>query len=404
MRLLDVLDYQYSNGTEESVEVEYRLVSWGEIYPPFLGNREHSTAARFILRDFPFKLFSVSIPYSELPQKLCLSFRDPILETRTKATTSIGPHPDDAAKEFAAFLSLVTRRRVFPVSQTRINGLPTEEAVNMYVRSHSQERQQLKEIEPAEVYRLLKNLQRIDRHIAQGYMLSMRLYHSAVEMMYSEPEFAYLFLVMSLEAVASAVYTDLRPSDKGERRTDLDHYLDSAYPGWREHCDISTPEKRKQVIDMLLTEAYFVRRKFRKFVRENLPDTFWSETEDDAKPDYLSGIIAAGPDGMGREYIRHSDKTIQEWERIDKASLKDTLDSIYGARSKFVHEGVRFPASIVIGHFRRVPWGAFDELLETKSADPMGEEVFLDVPPLLTFERLVSYSLVGFLSKQGSNQ
>ena len=71
--LLDVLDqYEFKKG--DSYEVEYRLVSWGEIYPPFLGDREHSLAARFILHDFPFKLFSVSLPYSEIPQKLCLTF------------------------------------------------------------------------------------------------------------------------------------------------------------------------------------------------------------------------------------------------------------------------------------------------------------------------------------------
>jgi hypothetical protein len=71
--LLDVLDqYEFKKG--DSYEVEYRLVSWGEVYPPFLGDREHSLAARFILHDFPFKLFSVSIPYSEIPQKLCLTF------------------------------------------------------------------------------------------------------------------------------------------------------------------------------------------------------------------------------------------------------------------------------------------------------------------------------------------
>lgn len=319
--------------------------------------------------------------------------------------TYIGRHPNEAAKEFAAFLSLVTRRRVFPISQTRINGLPTEEPADIYASSHSQERQQLKEIEPPEIYRLLKNLQEMDRRVAQAYILSMRLYHSAIEMMYSEPGFAYLFLLMSLEAIASAVYADFRPSGRGEAGMDLDHYLDSRYPGWCKCCDISTPEKKNQVIDMLLSEAYFVRRKFRKFVRENLPDAFWSEEEDDAKPNYLSGVISAGPNGMGRECIRHSDKTIQEWERIDKASLKDTLDRIYSARSKFVHEGVRFPASIVIGHFRRIRPEAMDEVFQTRLTEPTGgEKVFLNVPPLLTFERLVSYSLVEFLSKQGNNQ
>ena len=108
MGLLDVLDYHYSKSSLDSIEVEYRLVSWGEVYPPFLGNREHSLFAQIILQEYPFKLFSVSIPYSGLPQKLCLTFRDPVIERRTKKITSIGPHPDDAAKEFTACLSLVT--------------------------------------------------------------------------------------------------------------------------------------------------------------------------------------------------------------------------------------------------------------------------------------------------------
>lgn len=396
MGLLDVLDYYHNNGVENSIEVEYRLVSWGEIYPPFLGNREHSLSAKFILRDYPFKLFSISTPYSELPQKLCLTFKDPVVETRTGKTTTIGPDPNSAAKEFAAFLSVVTRRRVFPVGQTRNDGLPSENSADLYYRSHFQERQQLREIEPAEIYRLLENLQKMNRQIAQKFVLSLRLYHSAIEMMYSEPEFAYLFLVMSLESIASTVYSELKPDE----HNDLDQYLDSSYPGWRKNCDISTDEKKKQVVGMLLTKAFFNRRKFREFVFKNLPDTFWSDTEDDAKPDYIYGIITAGPDGMGKENIRHSDKAIHELEKIDRASLKDTLDRIYSARSEFVHEGVRFPMSIVIGHFRQIPWATVDELFEKRSADSTGSKLFLDVPPLLTFERMVSYSLVGFLSGQ----
>jgi hypothetical protein len=80
MGLLEALDFhsQFEAGkASESVEVEYRLISWGEIYPSFLGDREHSIAARFILPKFPFKLFSSSTPYDALPQKLSLSFRAP---------------------------------------------------------------------------------------------------------------------------------------------------------------------------------------------------------------------------------------------------------------------------------------------------------------------------------------
>jgi len=402
--LLQALDSYYENKTERSTEVEYRLLSWGEIYPPFLGNREHSTGARFILTDFPFKLFSVSIPYSELPQKLCLTFLNPIVERRTGNIVTLGDNTDDTVKEFAAFLSLVTRRRVFPVGQTRANELPSEQSVTLYDRSHTQERQRLKEIDPLRVYEMLKHLQSMNRATAQSFVLSMRFYHSAVEIMYTEPEFAYLFLVTSVEALASAAVSvdDIKFNGEGEGKTELHQYLDSTYPGWRKYCDKSTSENRKAFVDMLLKDAYFVRRKFRKFVLENTPARFWDEDQDDAKSDYLYGLIGTGPDGKGRETILRSDMTIQSWEKINKNEFKKKLDNIYSARSKFVHEGARFPESIVAGHFRNLPVAAFNEmLLRLKPDAPRNQEVFLDVPPLLTFERLVSYTLIEFLCKQG---
>lgn len=400
MGLLDVLDYHYGNRTEKSPEVEYRLLSWGEIFPPFIGDREHSTAARFILHNFPFKLFSVSIPYSELPQKLCLTFQAPQIERKKANLISVGFNPDDAAKEFSAFLSLVTRRRVFPVGQTRVSGLPVEQTASVYARPHSQERQQLKELDPVDIYQLLTNLQRMNRKIANSLILSMRLYHLAVEMMYSEPEFAYLFLVTSVESISSAVYAGLRTDDEGEGKTELDNYLDSTYQGWRDLCDISTREKRNLVIEMLLSNAYRVQYKFRKFIAENLPDNFWIETKDNAKPHYVYSVIVGGPDGKGRKDFRESDKAIQQWERIEKNDLKQTLDRIYSARSKFVHEGTRYPASIVVGHFQQLPIEAVTEMLAAKADNSESQEKFLNVPPLLTFERIVSYALIEFLKKQ----
>ena len=135
MGMLAALDHHYKNSSEKSVETEYCLISWGEIYPPFLGDREHSTVARFILDQFPFKLFSASTPHSELPQKLCLTFRAPLLAHESERIYRAGFYHDDIAKEFAAFLSIVTRRRVFAVRQTRLEGLPIEEAAYFYQRS-----------------------------------------------------------------------------------------------------------------------------------------------------------------------------------------------------------------------------------------------------------------------------
>ena len=388
MGLLTALDFHKSGIAGDCIEVEYRLYSWGEIYPPFIGDREHSMAARYIIRDFPFKLFSSSTPYNTPPQKLCLTFKAPDEVKKDTGTFRIsGIFPEEIAKEFAAFLSLVTRRRIFIGKQMRYNGLPIEQEVDLYPQSHFQERQRLKEIEPNQIYNLLENLQAMDRNIADSFILAMRLYHSAVEMMYTEPEFSYLFLVMSLEAISSIVYKkeDVMLSDVGDGYTELDQFMDSKYKGWREFCDASNPGSRAQVIKVLLTKEYFDRRKLQKFINDNIPERFWSETEDDAKPDYLTSII----ESSGQERISHSDTSIQDWEKIEKESLTRMLRDIYNARSKLIHEGIRLPASIVVGHFQRLPIEAIETLEEG-----------LQIPPLLTFERLVSYSMVEFLRKQ----
>ena len=393
MGLLAVLDHFYDNQTDESFEIEYRLESWGEIYSPFLGDREHSTAARFILREFPVRLFSVSTPYSEIPQKLCLTFRAPFQTKQFGNVTSSSLQENETAKEFSAFLSVVTRRRVFAIGKTRDSGLPVETKSEIYIRSHQQEPQLMVEFEPEYFYRLLKNLKYMNRHIAEGFIIAIRLYHSAIEMIYTEPDFAYLFLVMSLEAISSAVYENFSIEDDKE----IEQYLNSSYPGWKSLCDLSTPERKSQTIQMLLSKAYFVQRKFREFVYNYLPKKFWTDIEDNAKPEYISTFIGVGPDGRGREEFIHSDKTIQEFEKIDRnrKKLQKTLDAIYTARSKLVHEGKKLPASIVLGLYRYLPFDAINEAITTTS-----EHKSFGIPPLITLERLVSYTLVEFLNRK----
>jgi hypothetical protein len=394
MGLLATLDLHKQVKSDEAAEaypeVEYRLITWGEIYPLFLGDREHSIAARYILRDLPFKLFSVSSPYSRVPQSLALTFRAPYEVKKESDVTGVaGIFADETAKEFAAFVSLITRRRVFAVRQTRYDGLPLEQDSELYQRAHYQEGQRLKEINPDEIYCLLWNLQAMQRSAANAFVLAMRLYHSAVEMMYTEPEFSYLFLVMCLEAISSAVYKDYKPSNEGDRPTELEEFLDSRFPGLGKLIDPLPPEKRSRLVKVLLHEERFIFRKMLKFIMDNVPEIFFAETEDDAKPDYLTSTVRLGPDGLGKEEISHSDITIRQSERIEKADLKRTLRNIYDARSRLIHEGIRLPESIVVGHFRSLPPGAAAEMAQLP----------LPLPPLITFERLVSYSMVEFLRK-----
>jgi hypothetical protein len=400
MGLLAALDLHkdlQTGGLRKYVEVEYRLYSWGGIFPPFLGDREHSLAARFILTEFPFKLFSSSTPYDDpLPQKLCLTFRTPYEErSHSEYFHLSGLFYHEIAKEFAAFLSLVTRRRVFIGRLMRYNGLPIEHEAELHGRTSIQETQRLKEIRPEEIYRLLSKLQSMDRHIANGFMLAMRLYHSAVDMIFAEPEFSYLLLVTSIEAISSVVCGKYRPDN-------VETFFDSRFPGWRDISNALRTEQEPKLEEVLLGGQDFALGKLRKFVKENVPNRFWSEKEDDAKPDYLSRVIGPGPGGLGREEISRSDITIREWESIEEGNLMKVLGDIYAARSSLIHEGIRLPASIVIGHTRGIPIEALQEIAKATIEENGTRKApkTLPIPPLLTFERLVAYSMVEFLSKQ----
>jgi hypothetical protein len=414
MGLLEALDFHKDllNGRlGDSVEVEYRLHSWGEIFPPFVGDREHSIAARFILTEFPFKLFSSSTPYDDpLPQKLCLTFRAPHEERWHLNNSCVsGFFSHEIAKEFAAFLSLVTRRRIFVGKQIRYEDLPIEVEAGLYSRSNVQERQRAKEIQPKEIYPLLDNLQNMDRRIANGFILAMRLYYSAIDLMYTEPEFSYLLLVTCLEAVSSAVFKDFEIDDE-------ERFLDSRFPGWGEICNALPVEWKQKLKDLLLKNEHHTFGRLLKFITENVPAHFFSDEKDDAKPDYyvalvgsrdslkefeqeygIEYVVEADPDDkmVGRKYVVRSPQTITEMERVNRDHLEQALQNIYSARSRLIHEGTRLPKSIVFGLFRGLPTEAVVEIQEREES-----KSHMKIPPLLTFERLVSYSMVEFLSKQ----
>ena len=98
---------------------------------------------------------------------------------------------------------------------------------------------------------------------------------------------------------------------------------------------------------------------------ENLPEKFWSEKDDDSKPDYLKSIIYPGKNGKGEEKISHSDLSILDFEKFEKKQLKKALQKVYQARSRLVHEGIRFPGNIILGHFSRIPIGVVTDQLNS---------------------------------------
>jgi hypothetical protein len=194
-------------------------------------------------------------------------------------------------------------------------------------------------------------------------------------------------LITALEAISSIVYEDYKPENEIQ-------YLDSKYHGWKKLSDALPTELKITLKEVLMKNEQFISKKFSKFVVENIPDTFWSEKDDDAKPDYLYSLILSS----GEEKIEHSDKMISKYELIEKQNLRKVLQNIYDARSKLIHEGRKMPASIVMGLSRFIPVEALEELSGNKEAMKQ-TGIKIPIPPLITFERLVSYSMVEFLRK-----
>jgi hypothetical protein len=113
MHILDFLStakQESVQGNENSIEVEYRLICSGTLFPAnFLGDWSKSDIARILLRH-PIELLVASAPYDQYPQELAARFIVPLVREREgKVLRSY--HPDEEiASDLAALLTLLCRR------------------------------------------------------------------------------------------------------------------------------------------------------------------------------------------------------------------------------------------------------------------------------------------------------
>lgn len=243
---------------KEFESMEYHLICFGELRSPYLGNGpEHNIEARWIFRGNPYRLFSVT-QMGRVPQELCLMF-DCYREEKKHDFGSIFFHPiEETAREFSALLSLITRRRVSLLSLRRSEGHPVDEAPYAFsghyresdlplnrktVYGFSREGgptvtplkhyNPLKEITESEFQGLLQNLLHLDSPVANAFVLSLRLYHAALEMMYQSTDAAYLLLVSAIEAAASIEFKTEKKRSRFVRF--ISKYLAASF--WQEKDD-----------------------------------------------------------------------------------------------------------------------------------------------------------------------
>jgi hypothetical protein len=288
--------------------IEYHLICFGELTGPYLGGGpEHNIEARWILRQKPYRLFSVS-EMGQVPQQLCLMF-DCYYEDKR------GLPIEEVVKEFCALLSLVTRRRVSLLAIRRRENYPVNEAPYAFTAHYRIDDLPVnrtfayglsgveplyhynphREISEKELRDCLGKLLELDRPIAQAFLLSMRLYHAALESLYQNSDIAYLLLVSAIDAAASIEFRGL-----GNRQ------------------------------------------RFKKFISTYVPQTFW-ENKDDF---YL---VSNG------------------WGKCSKEDLEKCSDQIYDKRSAMLHEGIPFPPHIDLGLRDKIRTDAALSLLDKQN-------------------------------------
>jgi hypothetical protein len=319
--------------------IEYHLICFGELAAPYLGGGpEHNIEARWIFRERPYRLFSVT-DLGRIPQELCLMFDCYVEEKKVGSGRSIGPPIEEVTKEFSALLSLVARRRVSLLAIRRRENYPVNEVPYTFTAHYRADDLPVnrsfayglsgvqplyhynphREISEKEFKDCLDKLLELDARIAEGFVLSLGLYHAALENMHQNTDVAYLLLVSAIEALASIEFRSL---------------------GNRE--------------------------RFTKFASHYLPDSFW-ETKDDF---YLMS---------------------ENWNKYTKEDIEECLNRIYSTRNKALHQGVPFPAHIDLGLRDKVKADA------ALSLSDRGTKPTSVLPSITWFERVVNSCLLTFL-------
>lgn len=406
--LLAVLDYDHdlqtaTSETETAKPSSRPLRSWGELQVRNTGSAQGEDGQIVILDEYPFRLSAERVASDDdLPQRLTLTFR---VTNWTRAYRSnvllSSTFADEAAAEFTAFLSLVTRRRILAFVRGAVpddKARSTEDQARLPLGAATQRNQGPRIVEPADIYRCLENLRTIDRKIARGFVLASRLYHAAVGMMYEEPELSYVLLVMCLEAISSAAYRGWRPELEGENEEGI---LDKEFPGWRVIPETGEQSRRLRAflhrhLENLLKNRPVSFQKLLRFVREYIPDEYWSESADDARPTSIAETL---PFHLYRTSGESVPYDLRNLERLPRDNLEEGLRAVWQRRNELVHGAKRFPESIVFGLSRllRVETAVqMAALSETENGQPK-----LPIPSLLGFERLVSYTMLAYLWKHG---
>ena len=370
---------------ENPVEVEFRLICQGVLYPSgIVGDWRKSDGARMLLLG-PFQLLVASHPYDDFPQELALRFAARSVTERTDNQIRILRPTYDIASDLAAILTLLCRRLITVAVEVRrkhdSGGLPeplrdyplpivgaenpshwSRRPVHVVTGLHGQKitdyQPPPKGFDEGTVTQVLERLPILS--CAEDIIRAARRYSLAMELVENRPEIAYQMLISAVETMAGAALNSWVP-DEDQQLTTQGNVVKACVK-----AGLSEEAAREVALEACKGNPWS-RRKFIKFVMDHVGDDVF-ETEDDL-------------------FI------VTEHFAPKKEDLKKALSDVYSMRSGASHSGESFPASASIGPSPMLP----SEAVRDQMA---GKKVF---PPIGWFERVVNSAFCNFIFQQIGN-
>ncbi len=374
-----LMDPDHANKAEGSVSFEYRLLCSGTIHRKIIGDWSKSDVARPLLAP-PLMLYAASRPIDDYPAELVLTFGVERVTETTGSTTTIFCPDSEIARDLAALLTLVCRRLITvsgkcrerypepyhtgldytPLPITKVfrrvcwPPLPVSVLTSFQGQEVHDNNPPPLAVDPARLTTMLLGLPGTEH--ADTMLASARLYALALELIREQPDLSYQLLISAVETLANGTLRSFQPTDeeKVAHQSKVFRYLTG--------LGIESEVAKKAAIAACDRE-YWVKKKFRKFLADNIDEAFWSQADD---------LFQTLP---------NSTPSRDEAERV--------FGIIYDTRSKATHHGQAFPASAT---YDGGPW------VDVKIvASLLGPKAIF--PPVVWFERVVNRAIVNFWTR-----
>jgi len=340
----------------------YFLRNLEEFTPAELFTKEHEVIAdanivgELTYGPYYFTIWEIAKKREGEERKLCLQIIEKIPssddESWRSAKRSGFYHGGGIADELIALAALFLRRRLKLGPVTRIDDKPRLLSTDRDRRID----QSLVSGESnlSELLAWFRTVEGLEEKHQLKFILAVRLYHRALLLIEEQPDLAYLNLISAIEVLC-------QQADVGEvTLSDIDPKLAGLV------SSITSEDLRTEIEQTILKRERFISRRFVSFILDHTEENFWSE---ESRP-------------------QHGQVTREEFP--------DLLKRAYDQRSKTLHSGEPFPATVFEPPI--IPGQEIDLGTSVSVGERKWErQDFIPYPHF--FERLVNHVLKSFLKK-----